>query len=77
MKCVICHGEDVRVDNLREEVSVGNDIVYVPARVPVCRNCGERYYDRRTVRYLEEVEKKPQSGEAKLQEVGKILVMER
>ena len=76
MKCIICHGEDVQVDDQKEEVSVGNDIVHVPIRVPVCRSCGERYYDRRTVRHLEQVEAKLESGQAKLQEVGKILVME-
>lgn len=75
MKCIICHGEDVQVDDLKEEVRVGGDIVYVPIRVPVCRSCGERYYDRRTVQYLEGVEQKLKAGKAKLQEVGRILVM--
>ncbi len=76
MKCVICHGEDVQAADLREEVSVASDIVYVPIRVPVCGSCGERYYDRRTVQYLEQAEEKLKAGKAKVQEVGKILVME-
>ena len=76
MKCIICHSEDVQPADLREEVTVANDIVYVPIRVPVCHSCGERYYDRRTVRYLERVEKELKSGKAKVQEVGKVLVME-
>ena len=76
MKCVICHGEDVQTTDLKEEVSLANDIVYVPIRVPVCRSCGERYYDRRTVQYLEQVDEKLKTGRAKVQEVGKILVME-
>ena len=33
----------------------------------------ERYYDRRTVRYLEEMERKLQSSTVHLQEVGKVL----
>ena len=76
MKCIVCHGEDVEMADQKEEVAVGSDIVYVPIRVPVCRTCGERYYDRRTVRYLEQVEEKVKAGEARLQEIGKILVME-
>ena len=76
MKCVICHGEDILVTDMKEAVPVENDIVYVPIRIPVCRACGERYYDRRTVRYLEEVEQKLRSGEVRLQEVGKVLVLE-
>ena len=76
MKCVICHGEDIQVADMKEEMSVENDIVYVSIRIPVCRACGERYYDRQTVRYLEEVEQKLKSGEARLQEVGKVLVLE-
>ena len=73
MKCIICHGEDIQVNEVKEEIKIGNDIVYVPIRTPVCRSCGERYYDRRTVRYLEEVEQKLKSGETNLQEVGKVL----
>jgi YgiT-type zinc finger domain-containing protein len=74
MKCVICHGEQIEVMQVNEEVSVGNDIVYVPVRVSVCKTCGERYYDRRTMRFLEEIEKKLHSEQAKLKEIGKVLV---
>jgi YgiT-type zinc finger domain-containing protein len=54
MKCIVCHGEDVQVTEAKEEIKVDNDIVYVSIQTPVCRACGERYYDRRTVRFLEE-----------------------
>jgi YgiT-type zinc finger domain-containing protein len=74
MKCIICHGENIQVTKAREELKIGNDIVYVLIRIPVCDDCGERYYDRRTIRYLEEVEKRLKSGKANLHEVGKILV---
>jgi YgiT-type zinc finger domain-containing protein len=74
MKCIICHGEDVEFAEAKEELRIGNDIVYVPIRVLVCQVCGERYYDRRTLRYLEEVEQKLREGKANLQEVGKVLV---
>ena len=74
MKCIICRGEDIQVTEVREELRVENDIVYVPIQIPVCCSCGERYYDRRTVRFLEEVEQKLKEGKMELQEVGKVLV---
>ena len=74
MRCLICHGEDIEVTAVREELRIGNDIVYVPIHVLQCRACGERYYDRRTMRFLEEAEEKLRKGEAGLQEVGKVLM---
>jgi YgiT-type zinc finger domain-containing protein len=73
MKCLICHGEDIQVAEVKEELRVGNNIVYVPIHTPVCRTCGERYYDRRTIRFLEEVDRQLKEGKANLQEVGKVL----
>lgn len=74
MKCIVCRGEDIQVAEVREELQVKNDIVYVPIQIPVCRTCGERYYDRRTVRFLEEVEQKLREGKANLREVGRVLI---
>lgn len=74
MKCVVCHGEDIQLKEVMEELSVRADIVYLPIQIPVCRTCGERYYDRRTVRFLEEVEAKLREGKANLEEVGKVLM---
>ena len=73
MKCVICHGEDIQLTEVREELKVENNIVYVPIQIPVCQTCGERYYDRRTIRFLEEVDRQLKKGKANLQEVGKVL----
>ena len=28
MKCVICHGEVIKVTDVKEELVVGNDVVY-------------------------------------------------
>ena len=74
MKCVICHGDDIKMMEVKEEFVVGNDIVYIPIRVPVCRNCGERYYDRRTMQFLEEIEEKLKKKQVELKEVGKVLM---
>ncbi|MEW6687103.1 MAG: YgiT-type zinc finger protein [Candidatus Edwardsbacteria bacterium] len=76
MKCVICHGDDIKVTEVKEEFVVGNDIVYIPIKVPVCKTCGERYYDRRTMQFLEEIEKKLSKTKGELKEVGKILIYE-
>lgn len=74
LKCIICYGEDIQTTEVKEELKVKNDIVYVPIQIPVCRACGERYYDRQTIRFLEEVERKLSEGKVNLQQVGKILV---
>ena len=74
MKCVICHGDEIKVKEIKEEFTIGNDIIYVPVKVPVCRNCGERYYDRRTMQFLEETEEKLGKKGVRLKEVGKVLL---
>jgi YgiT-type zinc finger domain-containing protein len=73
VKCLICHGEDIQVTEVKEELRVENNIIWVPVQTPVCRTCGERYYDRRTIRFLEEVDRQLKEGKANLQEVGKVL----
>jgi YgiT-type zinc finger domain-containing protein len=74
MRCVICHGEDIKIKEVKEELYYNNNIVYVPVQVLVCKTCGERYYDRRTMRFLEEVERKLKTETVKLKEVGKLLM---
>jgi len=32
-----------------EEVKIENNIIFVPVRIPICKTCGERYYDRQTM----------------------------
>lgn len=76
MICVICHGEEIKGADVREEIRIGNDIVYVPIRALVCQTCGERYYDRQTMRYLEQVEQKLKAGDVELHEVGRVLLYE-
>ena len=55
MKCVICHGENIKFMKVKEEFTLGSDVVYIPVKVSVCQTCGERYYDRRTMQLLEEI----------------------
>lgn len=73
MKCVICHGDQINVMSVKEEFVIGANIVYVPVKVPVCKNCGERYYDRQTKQSLERIEEKLKKKDVKLKEIGKVL----
>lgn len=72
MKCVICHGEDIREGLVNEELTLNGDVIYVPVTVPVCKTCGERYYDRRTMGYLEDVARELKAGKAPLKDVGRV-----
>jgi len=56
MKCVICHSDNIKEKEIIEEMKNGNDIIVIPIMVPVCLDCGEKYYDRRTMKKLEEIE---------------------
>ena len=74
MKCVICNGNEVVDAEVKEMFTIGNDIVYVPITVYVCGNCGERYYNRRTMRFLEEMKAKLIERRVELKEIGKVLL---
>ena len=76
MQCIICHSDDICSKDVKKEVKVGLDIVYVPIHVPVCGMCGEWYYDRRTMQYLEDVTQKLKACETPLREVGKVLTVD-
>lgn len=73
MKCVICNGGDIKEKEVEEEIRVGNDIVLVPLKVMVCMSCGERYYNRRTMKMLEEVEDKMEKKILEVEPIGKVL----
>jgi len=73
MKCIVCHGENIQIGTVKEGLNIENDLVYVCVRIPVCRTCGERYYDRQTMRFLEEVNQTLREKKHKnLKEIGKI-----
>jgi YgiT-type zinc finger domain-containing protein len=73
MKCVVCRGDEIKPQEIKEQLQIDEDIVFVRVRIPVCQTCGERYYDRKTVAYLEEIEQKLKSGHAQLDQVGRVL----
>jgi YgiT-type zinc finger domain-containing protein len=71
MKCVICHGNEIEIMEVKEEITDDGNIIYIPIKIPVCKTCGERYYDRKTVRFLEEIKDKLDKEELELKENGR------
>jgi len=73
MKCVICKSSDIQKKMIEEEIKSGMDIILVSVEVLVCMNCGERYYDRKTMRKIEDVRLKLKQKDLEVEEVGKVL----
>jgi YgiT-type zinc finger domain-containing protein len=73
MKCVICNSQDITRRKVEEEIRKNSDVILVPIEVLVCEGCGERYYDRRTMKRLEDIEQSIKEKRASLQKVGRVL----
>ena len=73
MKCVICKGIDIERRLVDEEIKTGSDVVLIPVEVMVCKTCGERYYGRKAMRYLEEIEAKILEGKISFEPIGRVL----
>ena len=73
MKCVICKSSDILMKRVEEEIKSGEDIVLLPMEVLVCRNCGERYYDRKTMQKLEKMRDRLTKKDVELEDVGRVL----
>jgi hypothetical protein len=58
---------------IEEEIKSGKDIILIPLNVLVCMNCGERYYDRNTMRKIEDVRSRLKQKDLEVEEVGKVL----
>ncbi len=73
MKCIICKNSEIEFEMIEEEIKLEKDIVLVPMEVLVCSNCGERYYDIKTMRKLEEIRSKLRGQDLEVETVGKVL----
>lgn len=73
MKCIICKSDDIELKKVDEEIKFENDIILIPIEVLVCNNCGERYYDGKTIRHLETVKEKIENKEIAVEDIGKVL----
>lgn len=72
MKCA-CHSTDISLRRVNEQLPRREDLILVPVEVLVCNHCGERYYDRHTVKRLEETEDAVNAGHVVLERVGEVL----
>ncbi len=73
MKCVICKSSDIQMKTIEEEIKSGKDIVLISLEVLACQSCGERYYDRKTMRKIEVVRSRLRKCDLKVEEVGRVL----
>jgi YgiT-type zinc finger domain-containing protein len=73
MRCAICHSTDIEVKVVDESIWLDDDVVLVPCKTRICNNCGERYYDRYTMQYLEGVEARLRSSTLALERVGQVM----
>jgi CRISPR/Cas system-associated protein Csx1 len=58
---------------VEEEIRSDKDILLVPLEVLVCLGCGERYYDRKAMKKIEEMRSRLKRHDLKVEEVGKVL----
>ena len=73
MKCVVCNSSNIETKSVEEEIRSEKDILLIPLEVLVCLSCGERYYDKKTMKKIEEMRSKLKKHDLKLEEVGKVL----
>jgi CRISPR/Cas system-associated protein Csx1 len=59
--------------SVEEEIRSDKDILLIPLKVLVCLSCGERYYDRKTMKKIEEMRSKLKKHDLKVEEVGRVL----
>ena len=73
MKCIVCKSTDIELKTVDEQIKKGQDIILVPIDILVCSDCGERYYDRKSMRKIEEIRSKLKNKELDVEEVGKVM----
>jgi len=76
MKCVVCKNSDIQMKTVDEEMRSGSDIFLVPMDVLVCSSCGERYYDRKAMRKIEEIRSRIKEKSLEAKEVGRVMRVE-
>jgi len=73
MKCVVCNSSNLEMKSVEEEIRSDKDILLIPLEVLVCLSCGERYYDRKAMKKVEEMRSRLKRHDLKVEEVGKVL----
>jgi YgiT-type zinc finger domain-containing protein len=57
---------------VEEEIRWGNNILLVQMEVLICLNCGERYYDKKAMKKIEETRSRLQKRDLEMEEIGKV-----
>ncbi len=73
MNCVVCNSSNLEMKSVEEEIRSDKDILLIPLEVLVCLSCGERYYDKKAMKKIEEMRSRLKGHELKVEEVGKVL----
>ena len=73
MKCVVCNSSNLEMKSVEEEIRSDKDILLIPLEVLVCLSCGERYYDRKAMKKIEEMRSRLKGHDLKVEEIGKVL----
>lgn len=72
MRCVICNSPNVEMRGVEEEIRWGSNILLAPMELLVCLSCGERYYDKKAMKKIEETRSRLQKRDLEMEEVGKV-----
>ena len=73
MKCVICKSGDIAQRMTEEEIRIGSNIIFVSVKALVCKECGEKYYNRAEMKRLEDMERLLRQNKVSLEKIGDIL----
>ncbi|OGS20015.1 MAG: hypothetical protein A2252_01850 [Elusimicrobia bacterium RIFOXYA2_FULL_39_19] len=73
MKCIICNSPNIKEKKVDEEIRLKNDVILLSLKTLVCLECGERYYDRKTMKLIEETKDNIRKQKTKLQPIGQVL----
>ena len=73
MKCVVCNGSNIQTKRVDEQIRAGENIVLVQMDTLVCETCGERYFNKKTMKKIENVREQLRDHKLKVKEVGKVM----
>lgn len=70
--CPACGFEDTFTREVEKFLKINNDILIVKIKVEVCKHCGEKIYEPKTIEYLENIKKQfiENKDEINLNKVG-------
>ena len=62
-QCARCGSDDVERRSVEKLIRAGSNVLALPVQATVCRRCGERYFDLKTIAAFEESRKKLERDE--------------